>query len=77
MELPAGHKISVFYMVAAALMQQIILRAVENLEFRSSILSKWFTVSFVTSQVESYAVVLKLGFKGLVNANPYLLSMKF
>lgn len=47
-------------MVAAALMQQIILRAVENTEFRSSILSKWFTVSFVISEVDSYAVVLKL-----------------
>lgn len=64
-----------FYMVEAALMQQIILRAMENMEFRSSIVSKRFTVSFVISQVESDAVVLKLYFKRVVNANSVLLSM--
>lgn len=59
-------------MVAAALTQQIVLRAVQNTEFRLSILSKWFSASFVISEVESYAVKIKLYFK---SCNSCLFSM--
>ena len=61
--------------VAGALMQQIILRTVKNMEFRSNILSKLFTVLLVISEVDSNAVVLKIYFKRVVNANSSLFSM--